>query len=217
MTKVCAVCGVEKAFGEFHRDANCKGGVSPRCKVCACAASAAWRLAHPKPPKQPLLTDEERKARRKATLQKYNASDKGKAAQAAWDAAHPGGRKVLSRAHYEANATEYKKRAVIWNKANPEKFQAKTVAWKAAHPDKVRDMGQNRRALKAAAFVVPVDRVEIWERDGGICGICGTIANRTDYHIDHVIPITKGGAHEPANVQVAHPACNLWKSDRMPD
>ncbi|MFJ9212987.1 HNH endonuclease [Streptomyces sp. NPDC102264] len=32
--------------------------------------------------------------------------------------------------------------------------------------------------------------------------------------IDHVIPLARGGTHEPANVQCAHWLCNAIKSDR---
>jgi 5-methylcytosine-specific restriction endonuclease McrA len=32
--------------------------------------------------------------------------------------------------------------------------------------------------------------------------------------IDHVIPLAKGGTHEPANVQAAHFLCNSIKGDR---
>jgi len=31
--------------------------------------------------------------------------------------------------------------------------------------------------------------------------------------IDHVIPLSKGGTHEPANVQLAHYYCNSIKAD----
>ena len=32
MTKVCSVCGVEKASSEFY--SNCRGGIRPSCKPC---------------------------------------------------------------------------------------------------------------------------------------------------------------------------------------
>lgn len=50
----------------------------------------------------------------------------------------------------------------------------------------------------------------VYARDKGRCGICG-ITVYGDFHIDHVIPLSKGGEHSYANVQVAHPKCNQEK------
>lgn len=42
-------------------------------------------------------------------------------------------------------------------------------------------------------------------------------ANCSDkYHIDHVIPLAKGGAHDLTNFAISCPSCNLSKADKMP-
>lgn len=72
------------------------------------------------------------------------------------------------------------------------------------------------------AFVAPVYRKKIYTRDGWICQLCLESVDPTlkfpEYlspTLDHVIPLAKGGTHEPANVQLAHFICNSRKSDRM--
>ncbi len=87
--------------------------------------------------------------------------------------------------------------------------------WKRQNPDKVRDYSAARRATKVAAVIEPVDRQVVWERDGGICHICHQDADPTDWHLDHVIPLVKGGQHSYANVAVSHPFCNLSKGARL--
>lgn len=60
-----------------------------------------------------------------------------------------------------------------------------------------------------------VRRGKIVERDGMICGICREdIAAFSDLHIDHIIPISKGGTSDPANLQPSHASCNLRKGSR---
>lgn len=56
-----------------------------------------------------------------------------------------------------------------------------------------------------------MDRAEILERDGDLCGLCGGPIDPADYHVDHIVPISLGGADEPNNVQLAHPSCNRRK------
>jgi hypothetical protein len=54
----------------------------------------------------------------------------------------------------------------------------------------------------------------LWERDGGICGICREPVSQDQMQIDHVIPRSRGGAHEWANLlQAAHRVCNIRKGD----
>ena len=41
--------------------------------------------------------------------------------------------------------------------------------------------------------------------------ICGESVDPDDFHVDHVIPLALGGWHCYANVQPAHPFCNVSK------
>lgn len=82
------------------------------------------------------------------------------------------------------------------------------------------DSRDRRRARKREAFVAPVHRRRIFERDGWRCRLCGKKVKRDAVAphplapvLDHIIPLAKGGTHEPANVQCAHFLCNSRKSD----
>ena len=69
----------------------------------------------------------------------------------------------------------------------------------------------------------------LYDRDNGVCKICGEICDYRDYivsdsgiivgktypSIDHIIPISKGGSHTWDNVQLAHKLCNSIKSDKI--
>jgi 5-methylcytosine-specific restriction endonuclease McrA len=81
--------------------------------------------------------------------------------------------------------------------------------------------GQRRRARLADAFVEDVDRLRVFEADGYRCHICRKMTNpaRQVPHpkaptIDHVIPLGRGGTHEPSNCRTACFSCNSSKGDR---
>lgn len=45
------------------------------------------------------------------------------------------------------------------------------------------------------------------------CPMCDKRLN--EYHIDHVIPLSKGGRHTSSNLQLLCPRCNIEKSDKI--
>lgn len=72
----------------------------------------------------------------------------------------------------------------------------------------------------------------LYERDGGVCAICGEKTDFEDYttsadgyfiagstypSVDHIKPCAKGGTHTWDNVQLAHFLCNSIKSDTYED
>ncbi|MFF7191782.1 HNH endonuclease [Streptomyces sp. NPDC008222] len=88
--------------------------------------------------------------------------------------------------------------------------------------DKRRDNYHRRRAQKKATSTGdPVLLADIAERDGWRCHICGKAVNSKlkwphvkSASLDHLVPLSKGGAHDPANVRLAHLGCNSAKGNR---
>ena len=86
--------------------------------------------------------------------------------------------------------------------------------YRAKNPHKAREWLQNRRNKKRGKL--PRGTVaKLFELQRGRCANCAcSIA--AGYHVDHVMPIAKGGKHEPGNVQLLCGPCNLRKSSRHP-
>lgn len=87
--------------------------------------------------------------------------------------------------------------------------------------DRRRDAYHRRRALKKqAATGEPVSLNYIRERDRDRCHLCRKRVGKKAWphplspSLDHVVPLTKGGAHDPANVRLAHLVCNTAKGNR---
>lgn len=78
--------------------------------------------------------------------------------------------------------------------------------------------GYARRAVTALYVAERIDPLEIAERDGWHCGLCGEWVqpglkwpNPDALSLDHILPIAKGGKHTENNVQLAHLKCNWSK------
>lgn len=50
----------------------------------------------------------------------------------------------------------------------------------------------------------------------GKCRYCGCELGGK-YHVDHFVPLSKGGSNWPENIVIACPTCNLRKATKMPD
>ena len=75
----------------------------------------------------------------------------------------------------------------------------------------IRCMPHHRRKRVASALIS-----EMLESQGGICPLCETVIERAilgAFHVDHIIPFTRGGGYEQDNLQVTHPSCNMSKGD----
>lgn len=61
--------------------------------------------------------------------------------------------------------------------------------------------------------VSPGVRFKVLERDSFTCQYCGRSAPDVVLHVDHVVPVSKGGSNDPSNLVTACETCNLGKSD----
>ena len=144
--------------------------------------------------------------------------------------------------HYARTRAETLARNRAWREANPDYFRriyaanrdaynAKSKAYNAVHQAEARERmrryrQENReliRSLNRAAYarkvgapvVERIDRFEVFDRGGGICGVCQSPVDRQTFHVDHIVPLALGGEHTYRNTQPAHPVCNLRKGVRL--
>jgi 5-methylcytosine-specific restriction endonuclease McrA len=91
---------------------------------------------------------------------------------------------------------------------------------RALHAAEQKRIGKDRRrARRRDAYRADVWRSKIYLRDNYRCQICGKklkmnlmVPHPLSPVLDHIVPLARGGTHEPANVQAAHFLCNSRKA-----
>jgi 5-methylcytosine-specific restriction endonuclease McrA len=89
--------------------------------------------------------------------------------------------------------------------------------WAKEHPFESKLHSKKQRAQKRNAQTEPITKKQIenlFSSQRGRCPICKKKLDK--YHIDHVTPLSKGGAHSVKNFQLLCPPCNLAKSNHDP-
>lgn len=89
------------------------------------------------------------------------------------------------------------------------------LRWVSRNKQKSLSIKADYRARKRNAFVESIDRSIVFEVNMGLCGICGEFVDPSDFAVDHIIPLSRGGLHAYNNVQLTHVSCNLEKGSRI--
>jgi 5-methylcytosine-specific restriction endonuclease McrA len=155
--------------------------------------------------------------------EKWFADNPGKLAayRRAWREANPEKFRERWREWYAANVEEARKRKRELRKANLELAREKERKWARArhgkHPEKNRVQCAKRSALKRGALGhhSPSDVKSQYDRQCGKCYWCLSPVGKT-YHVDHVVPLAKGGSNGPENIVIACPSCNVRKGAELP-
>lgn len=76
---------------------------------------------------------------------------------------------------------------------------------------------QNRhaKALRNGGSHTKKDIEAQYARQGGTCFYCGAAVGGK-FHVDHVVPISRGGSDGPENLVIACPLCNRRKGAKHP-
>ena len=87
-------------------------------------------------------------------------------------------------------------------------------AWKKRNPDQVASYNGRRREIKKTVLT-HVEKIQlkmIYKRCQRLNRTLGFIA----FHVDHIIPLSKGGKHHPSNLQILSAKDNLRKGANCP-
>lgn len=98
-----------------------------------------------------------------------------------------------------------------------ESYHSRYAEKRSAYSAKRRAI--TRHALSDGEIVTIGD---VFDRDNGLCGLCGVSVDRSlsfpdsgSASLDHIVPLSLGGSHSLDNLQLSHLGCNCAKGNRI--
>jgi 5-methylcytosine-specific restriction endonuclease McrA len=187
-TKICSHCRVELSLDRFYSNRSRPDGLTSCCRDCS----------------------------REATKRYYEAH-KEEAAQH-WSDYYEQNREYLAA---QALARYWEHRDEICEKTNARRADPQVKAKQAAYNKTHRANRNANTAARRARLLNGEGRHTVrdvqaqYELQEGRCFYCSTELN-DGFHVDHYIPLSRGGSNGPENIVIACPPCNLKKGSKHP-
>jgi 5-methylcytosine-specific restriction endonuclease McrA len=180
--KTCSYCGLNKPFEEFYKNgSNFRG----ECKDCI-------------KDKRKNFYNQNSDSIKKRVMDYYfrNHEENKKKLNKRYHADIEKSRMSL-RDSYEKNKESRRLGAKVYRQKNPIQYKA------------TRSVCKHRRRNADGSFSSS-DLLNMLDQQKGKCVYC-QIDISSNFHVDHIVPISKGGTNHLFNIQLLCPTCNMKK------
>lgn len=220
MTKLCTKCQQVQDKTEFGLNPRYADGRINHCKKCVREASAKSYLLN----KSKVLERQARKRaenpqefKDKARIFRAENKEKLKAYGADYRKQNPEKVKASKLKYYSENLERDRELKKSYFERNKQTILESRAAWRKANPKSVLAYKHRRRTLKSQSLehYTPKDVAQLFQLQNGLCVVC-RLDLPVNYHIDHIIPLARGGDNTKYNIQLLCPCCNRQKGAKDP-
>lgn len=203
--KKCPKCGEIKDVGEFYKNNSRKDGFASWCKDCS-------NESHKK------YVESNKESIRKYDREQYwENPEKHREQRRKSNKVNSEKIKIAAKEHYEKNKEEIAKKNKVYHLKNKEhrnetsrqRYKLKSEEYK----HRARERKQKIKEVADGSVTIEFER-EMYALQNGRCGYCGCDLEESGKHLDHILPISRGGLHTANNVHWVCPTCNLDKKDK---
>ncbi len=195
----CTKCASTRPYSEFYKSKKAKSGYQSNCKTCANEAvkrSTEKNLPRYKETKKRYRSENNEYFVKKARQYYWQNPEKFRKKSRDWAANYKDQIAVSNARYKRANAARLKEQSKVWRQNNVDKV----IAQNHARRVRLRENG-----------VYSVSKKDINRMLNQPCFYCGA----SSQHLDHVVPVSRGGTHSIGNLVQSCASCNLSKSDKF--
>lgn len=221
--KTCTCCKQARPHDDFSPDRRNKDGLQSRCRECSRAASKAARDADPeraRAKERAYFAKNRQRVLESNNRSRVKNADKVKACKKAWyeKVKNDPSFKAKLKARQEANKDAKREYDRAYRAKNPEVQAQRAREWVSRNPEKRAAIVRNYRDRRRAQTSGGISTAELaaWtDQQKKVCYWCGTKCAK-GFHVDHYVPLARGGLHEASNLVISCAPCNLKKNAKDP-
>lgn len=191
MQKKCPKCNTVKDLDEFYKNRTKKDGHTVYCKACISAYSKEYHSTH--------------KEECRERLNKWRNENREYVRQ-------------RDRDYYKNTLDAQHAKDKRYRDSHPQERAEHNKNYRESHREYFHNKVRERRALKNSTsdgtITVEFESKLLLEQKG-TCAYCGCDLSETGMHLDHIIPLSRGGTHTASNVHWVCPRCNLSKGNKL--
>lgn len=190
--KICTKCKAWRPVSRYLKRLASLDGYDSICNECRNTASRQWRAAN-----------KDRVAELNREFYETNRAE----------------RLEYHRQYRQTNKERIKQLINRFCRERPDYHRNYNREWARANPDKIRAKDNARRAFKmgSSETFTAVEWKALKERYDYTCLRCGRREPEIELTVDHIVPISKGGAGTIDNIQPLCKLCNSAKHDAIID
>jgi 5-methylcytosine-specific restriction endonuclease McrA len=190
----------------FLRDKRTKLGLTSECRACARADAARFRRENPE------KKSEEGRLYYQANREKVCETHRK------WSETHKEHKSNYARRKRQSDPEVFRIRQQQYRSKNRELINERERAYNKIHPEVERAATERRRArnMNASGSHTKSDIRILLKSQKSRCWWCGDKIDGSAYHIDHRIPLSRGGSNDASNLCISCPNCNLSKASKLP-
>lgn len=136
----------------------------------------------------------------------------------AWADGQAEKKRAYDAVYNEKNKERIRLRMAADYRSKAERKKAQIREWQKANPELVRAYKATSKAARRAQTEIGITGPELyaWKKaQPKVCHWCGVKCAKK-FHVDHYVPLSRGGTHEAKNLVIACQSCNLRKHAKDP-
>lgn len=114
----------------------------------------------------------------------------------------------------EKNRARISENFKAWRSKNRSKLLKYASDFRKNNPEKMAEFNYLRRARLNKSKPLSRDEMVAMKNIYRFSALCSKIL-KTPYHVDHVVPISRGGIHHPSNLRVIPAKINIQKGAKL--
>ena len=221
--KICTSCKIEKDLEDFPKRKDSKDGRRAKCNICMNEKARTYydevnrekKLASNK-----IWAKEHKEEMLKWGREYYERnSEKQMEKTIKWREENPTKWKKLVRKSYLKNKEKIKETSKTYRKNHVEELKAQKKEYRKTEACKIATKNNNNRRrsekIKTSNGTISTKALkELIIKQDYKCKYCNCdldFSVKNSVHLDHVVPLSKGGTHTIENVVYSCASCNLQK------